>query len=473
MRCAKVGWIMGLGGLVWLAGCGAAPGENKRSDWVERDAGSWRLSDRAGLDGTASLATTLPVDSEVGVPAGAGAEDYVRLALERNPSIHAARAKVRRMGERIPQVTSLDDPMLNVTPIGQMAETAAGQVGLMTGISQKLPFPGKLDARGGIAAADVEMAKSDLERIRLAVIADTRQAYWGYYFSTRAIEVTQQSRDLLAQLQQSAESRYKANLATQQDVLRANVELSNLDNELLTLAQQRTTAAAMLNSLLDRSVTASLPSPEPVELEKIAVNLDDLLQLAAAANPDLSKINARIEGERQRLRLAKLQRWPDLTVGLTYNFVDEDGLAVMANGRDQWWVSFVINLPIWGGKLRAGEREAMWGMREGIADLLSAKNRVAFQVQDAAVKAQTQQRLVILFRDVILPQARQTVDASASGYQAGKVDFLTMVDNWRNLLNYQLMYHQSLAELEKDYARLQEAVGRELPRGEGEDDKDK
>ncbi len=471
MRRAIVVWAIGISGLLLVAGCSTSPEDKELTEWVQRDAARWQLSDRAAIHDQTTLATTLPASSINDVPAGAGAEDYVRLALERNPSIRSAKAKVQRLAERIPQVTSLDDPMLTVTPVGEMAETAAGQVGVMTGVSQKLPFPGKLRARGGIAAANVAMATSDLEQTKLGVIADTRQAYWGYYFTTRAIEVTQQSRDLLAQLRQSAESRYKANLATQQDVLRASVELSNLDNELLTLQQRRTTAAAMLNSLLDRPVMATLPSADPVTLERVSLNLDALLRQAARDNPALSKISARIEGERQRLRLAKLNRWPDLTVGLTYNFVDDDGLAIMANGKDQWWLSFGINLPIWEGKLRAGEREAFRGFQEGIADLMSARNRVAFRVQDAAVKAQTQQRLVVLFRDVILPQARQTVDASNSGYQAGKVDFLTLVDNWRKLLNYQLMYHQSVAELEKDYAQLQQAVGRDLPRRtEGEED---
>ena len=135
-----------------------------------------------------------------------------------------------------------------------------------------------------------------------------------------------------------------------------------------------------------------------------------------------------------------------------------------ANGKDQWWLTFGINVPIWFDKLRAGEREARQGMLEGIADLTQTSNQVAFRVQDALVKTDTQQRLVVLFRDVIVPQAKEAVDASASGYQAGKVDFLTLVDNWRKLLNYQLMYQQSLAELEKDYAQLQQAVGRDLPR---------
>jgi outer membrane protein TolC len=386
------------------------------------------------------------------------------VALARNPSIFAAQRRVERLGARVPQVTSLDDPMLQVAPFGEMAETAAGQVGLMTGVSQKLPFPGKLDTRGRIAEQDVAMALADLRQTRLQVVADTRRAFWSYYFATRAIETTRQSRALLSKFQQIAETEYKAGTRSQTDVLRASVELSNLDNELITLAQRQATAQSMLNQLLDRPVDAALPEPSPIQPDNIAEQLDALLVEAARHNPSIQKIHERIEQFRQRKKLAGLSRWPDLTISANYNAVDEDGLAVMANGDDQWWFGFGVNLPIWFEKYEAQEREALSGMLEGVAELSAQRNRVAFAVQDAYLKVEAQQKLVELFRDVIIPQAKQTVDASASGYRAGSVDFLTLVDNWRKLLNFDLMYHRALADMEQAIADLERAVGQDVQR---------
>ena len=81
------------------------------------------------------------------------------------------------------------------------------------------------------------------------------------------------------------------------------------------------------------------------------------------------------------------------------------------------------------------------------------------------MKVETQQRQSVLLKDVIIPQARQTVEASLSGCRTGEVDFLTLVDNWRKLLDFQLMYQASLTELERSFAELQEAVGHDLERG--------
>ncbi|MHC4142235.1 MAG: TolC family protein, partial [Planctomycetota bacterium] len=260
----------------------------------------------------------------------------MRLALERNPAIRAAQQKARRLANRIPQARSLDDPMFSITPIGEMAETAAGEVELMTSVSQKLPLPGKLDARGRIVAADVGEAVQELERVRLDVTADTRRAWWSLYFTTRAVEVTTRNRDLLAQLTDVAEARYRAGTATQQDVLRASVEMNKLDDDLIELEQRRATASAMLNRLVDRQARDA----EPLSLE-----LDTVLAMAGQSNPDIARVRERIEGFRQRLELARLNRWPDLTLSFSYNLVDSDGLSSVANGDDQWWVGAGFNLP--------------------------------------------------------------------------------------------------------------------------------
>ncbi len=247
-------------------------------------------------------------------------------------------------------------------------------------------------------------------------------------------------------------------------MLRASVELSNLGNELITLAQRQATAQSMLNQLLDRPIDAALPEPSPIQADNITEQLDALLAAAARQNPSIHKIHERIEQFRQRKKLATLNRWPDLTISANYNAVDDDGLAVMANGDDQWWFGFGVNLPIWFEKYEAQEREALQGMLEGVADLSAQRNRVAFAVQDAYLKVEAQQKLVELFRDVIIPQAKQTVDASASGYRAGSVDFLTLVDNWRKLLNFDLMYHRALADMEQAIAELERAVGQDVQR---------
>jgi len=225
----------------------------------------------------------------------------------------------------------------------------------------------------------------------------------------------------------------------------------------------------MLNRLLDRHHHATLPIPSVIDPDHIQLDINHLLVDAAANNPDIKKIHSRIESFRKKLKLAELEHWPDLTVGLNYNAVDDDGLAMSANGDDQWWLSFGFNLPIWMNKLDSGKQEARHGIMENLAVLQNEHNRISFSVQDAFYKVETQQQQVSLFRDVIIPQARQAVEVSASGYRSGQVNFLTLIDNWRKLLDFKLLYHKNVTTLEQHFAELQQAVGMNLPRNAQQD----
>ena len=144
--------------------------------------------------------------------------------------------------------------------------------------------------------------------------------------------------------------------------------------------------------------------------------------------------------------------------------MDDDGLSPVANGDDQWWLSFAINLPVWREPREAAKREALHGIYEGLHTLDDTHNRIAFRVQDAMTRVEAQQKLVLLFRDRMIPETQQTLDASVTEYTTGKSDFLNLIDNWRKLLSFELMQEQNLAAFERAMADLQEAVGRDVPR---------
>lgn len=466
MTLTQMGSLGLSAGLMWALGaCSSGPLDGPLTGVAIHDLDKTSDSELDVLRHAQSSTKEPRQANNVLLPEKPTAQNYVEAALAHNPAIVAAGQRVLRLHERIAQVTSLDDPMIAIAPFGEMAETAAGQVGVMTSLSQRLPYPGKLAVRGRIAQQEVAIAEQDVDRIRLGVIADTRRAYWNLYYAVRAIEVTQRNRDLLDRVREVVAAKLRTGSTTQESALRISVELNNLENELITLRQNRTTAVAMLNSLIDQPVETSLPDPEPMELSRMDLQLEALLTQAEASNPEIHSVRERIGQFREQREQARLGRYPDVTVGVTYNIVDDHGLSMAANGKDQWWFSFGANLPIWTGRLDAAEREATRGLIETAAVLGNERNRIAFRVQDALSRVETQQRQAVLLRDVIVPQAAQTVEASLSGYRAGSVGFLNLIDNWRRLLNFQLMYESSLASLERSVAELEQVVGGEVKRG--------
>jgi len=170
-----------------------------------------------------------------------------------------------------------------------------------------------------------------------------------------------------------------------------------------------------------------------------------------------------VQRDLDRAAWARLQYFPDLSLGALFTFIG-GGISPVANGNDSWGLSLGATLPIFWHRIRAGvlERNA-----ETLATALrwrATRNDVLLALQETAVRATTRHRSALLLRDAILPRARQALDAARAGYEAGQVEFTSMVESWRRLLDLTLDYHTTLAGLASDRAELERLVGGTLPR---------
>lgn len=425
-----------------------------------------RVDDDEAVVETATLAAVGGIaDSEpLEIPDEAGLAEYVRHALERNRSIRRAVRELQVSGHRVPQVTSLKDPMIEIVPpTGDMVETAAGMMDAQLGIAQEIPFPGRLAGRGRVAEQEVRMAFAELTDVRVRVVADVARAYYDYYLAHVSIDISRASELLLDQMRSVAAARYRTGSATQQDVLRAEVEIYGLINELITLEQRRATARARLNTLMDRPVDAPLPAPRSFELDDVAWKLTEAMDRAAEMNPKLARLREQIARDLEQIRLAKLEYYPDLRASFGYGFIGS-GISPVASGDDNWNLGMGLNLPIWWKRLRAGVLEANSSALASVEQLEEARNTVLFGLHDTLVRVDTQYRQAILFRDLLVPRARQTVEVSTAAYRSGELDFTALLENWRNWLDYSLDYHRALAGLEQRFADLQQLIGARVPR---------
>ena len=465
------GFWLGISGLLLLAACGSYDG--RLQDKVEAEAQDLVPSvrdDKAVIAlAEAAAERKLPAAKAFPIPEEAGLEGYISLALTNNPLIRHGIRKIQALGYRVPQVTSLDDPMLGILPpTGALAETAAGQVTGGVGLSQSIPWPGKLTTKGQIAEHVIRMAFEDLGELRIATVAQTIQAFDDYYLAHVSIGINDESRLLLRTIRDVASARYRSGQATQQDVLRAEVELYILTNQLITLKQEKATAAARLNSLMYRRVDALLPDPRSFPLTAIKWQLPEVMSHAVAANPRLARLGEQIKRDLKIIELADLDYYPDLTIGFSYSFVSGTGLSPVANGSNIFGVPIGINLPIWRKRLRAKVLEKNSEALSSVEEYKHLRNSIFYQLQDTLVKIDTQYRQAVLLRDVLVPRSWQAVEVSTSAYRAGRLEFTALIDNWRLWLDQSLGYHESLAGLEQRFADLQHLVGLRLPRSAGQ-----
>ena len=393
-----------------------------------------------------AVAEDLPT-SEIHLP------DLVREALERNPEVQMAARVVEAKHAHIPQAGALPDPVLMYgvenegRPVPFETLGTNGFSDVYVGITQEIPFHGKRGLREKVAGEEASAEEWAYERIRRRVAVQVAEAYYDLYATHAALGIVDESLKLLDQLTKVARARLAVGQASQQDVLDAEVELSRLEERKSTLERRRATTEAALQRLLLRTATATLGRPAPVLETPLAATLDELLARAEAESPVVHEAETRTSKAERTVDLARKERLPDFGVKLAY---------YNRAGLDPWY-SFggTLSLPIYAG------RKQKQAILEANADLGAARSareaavsEVRFEVTESYFMASTADRLLRLYDEGILKQARLSLDSAIAQYQVGKVDFLTLVSSWRRLLDYNLAYHEQLAEHEKALARL-------------------
>ncbi len=398
------------------------------------------------------------------LPQEAGLQDYKRYAALNNPGLEAAFNRWRAAVERIPQVTALPDPRFTYRYYIDEVETRVGPQEQSFSVAQMFPWFGKLKLRGDVATEAAFAAQQRYEAAKLNLFYRIADAYYEYYYLARAIAVVERMRDLMERLEGVARSRYKVGAAGYPAIIRAQVEIGKLEDRLRTLTDLRGPIVARLNAALNRPMAAPLPWPQTVPQTQIAASDEEVLAWLAEASPELTALDHEVARQGYRMALAAKDYYPDVTLGLTYI---DTGSALMPStpddSKDPLIAMVSVNVPLWRQKYRAAKREAAAKHRSALrirgdrTNLLSAKAKmVLFKLRDA-------ERKVDLFRDTLLPKARQSLNATETAFSAGKGTFLDLVDSERVLLEFALSHERALADRAQRLEELEMLVGRRMP----------
>ncbi|WP_419192697.1 TolC family protein [Kolteria novifilia] len=388
---------------------------------------------------------------------------YVGMAVERNPDIQAARSAALALSDVVPQVTALDDPILSsvaYTGSELSPQTLTGRVANSLALTQSLPWLGKLRLDGDIATEDARIALASLVATELRVIERVRLSYYDLYFNQQAVAISRESEKLLKDITDYAEIRYRTGQTSQQDVLLAQVELSQLQDEIVVFEQNIGIAQADISQLLELSPDSTMEALDRVLLPNVPKHLDALYDAAIAQRPELRERLLAIFRDRQSVERAKLDYFPDFDVGLTWNNVTEDGsLSPFANGDDNLGIVVAMNLPVRYRKLSAGVREARHRVAQSVRSYDSARDATLASVRRQIVQARALEKQIAIFENRIIPEAKQTLEVSAADYRVGKVVFVQLIDNWTDLLEFRVQLARLKANLGQTLATLERVVG--------------
>jgi cobalt-zinc-cadmium efflux system outer membrane protein len=385
--------------------------------------------------------------------------DLIQVALTRNPAIKAAAERYKSQQARVPQARSLPDPTLtvgwmgNITPFSVQQGFPPSYRGLT--VAEHFPYPGKLTLQGKLADRGAEAAWWEYEQVRRQVTSDAKVAYYEYSYYTQALEITRKDKSLLQKLASISQELYKVGKGMQADVFRAQVEVSRIDQKLIILSQMQDTSRARLNTLLFLDPESPLPAPAPYQPAEFHVTLQELYVLAQQNDPGLERDQRMIESNRYAVNLARKAYDPDFNVSYSYQqrpvLQDSNGFMVG------------INLPIFfRTKQREGVIEASHDLTGAQHDLDNRMTTLNYEIKQQYLSATASRDLSNLYAKAIVPQSSLALESSMSAYEVGKLDFLSMLTNFMDVLNYEVGYYEELSKYQSALARLEPMVGTEL-----------
>ncbi|MBA3579372.1 MAG: TolC family protein [Gemmatimonadaceae bacterium] len=419
--------------------------------------------------------------------------DLVARAIATNPSLRAASRRVNAAEARASASGLLPDPMLMLgilnLPLGEEKMTAAGPIPdagpdpmtmKMIGLSQTVPFPGKLRRERAVARHEAEAARAALNSRARQIEREVRDAYYELAFIDRALHVLSDNAGIITSTVRLTEALYGTGGAKQSEVLRARVEAGKLGGQAITLNEQRQSVLARLNALLDLPSLTPVPDPviparisraaSPVQAERVrftSASLGaraadspipapaELQEIALRRSPVLAEQAALIAAQAARVELARRRYLPDLDFSLQYGQRDDRPDMLTAT----------VSLPLpWQKRrkqdaLASGERSDLTALE---LEYRASENEIRSQVARLHAELERTRSQLALYVASILPLARASLSSATATYSAGQTPMLALLDAQATVFNHELEYFRLLTEFARSLAELEQVVGTEV-----------
>ncbi|SRR5581483_3010478 len=384
-------------------------------------------------------------------------KDLIREAEQNSPEIaiaergYAAATHVARQASALPdtQVTFQHLSVGSPRPFAGYTNSEFAYLGL--GASQEIPYPGKRGMRGQVANREAEVRHIQIESVRRTVIDKLKAAYFRLAYLQQTLSVLERNDQLLKDVEQIVESRYRVGQGNQQEVLKAQLQSTKILQEITMHHREVGQLEAQLKQLLNRPQESPDIQTEPPAARSLTYSAADLLTLAKQENPDVKAQQAMLAKTESQVELAKREFRPDFSVQYMYQNTDR-------KFRDYYMAGFSVTLP------NRGRRKAQLAEAEAIRDQANKQLEAEVQqrlaeVQDQYVVAQTSAEQLKIYKDGLIPQSNATFQSSLTAYQSNRQDFETLLSSFMDVLSLEIEYQRELAEHEVALARLEMLTG--------------
>ncbi|EKE03953.1 MAG: outer membrane efflux protein [uncultured bacterium] len=406
---------------------------------------------------TINISLSLPVFSQE-----LTLQSLINEALQNNPEIKAAEAKISAAQYRVPQAKSLPDPMIE---LGYQSEGYSPNLDMpgskgMFNLGQTILYPGKRKLKGEVASKEVEVLNAKLETVQLKTVSRVKELYYNLFLAYKMLDIIQDNVDLFNKIEKAAISRYTTGLGEQQDVLMAQTEKYNLLAQEEKIKQGIQSTEARLNAILGRENNLSYEKPIELLQTMILYNPDELISIAYKNSPWLLVSEKSIEQNEIKVKLAKKDYYPDFTI--------KGGTGFRGNGlSDMWNLSTQVAIPIfYKDKQRNAVKEAEAQVQESEYNFKNVQYDLASSIRDNHSVINAADRLMKIYKNGLISKTNQDFQLALTGYITGKNDALTTISRLKALLDYKTFYWEQFVAREKAIAHIESLTAVNLGAGQ-------
>ena len=403
---------------------------------------------------------SLSQSTTVALATGIDLPTLIRLAVERNPKLKAARANWQATIERYPQVTALPDPMLMYSYFARSVETRVGPQRHRLGFSQSFPYPGTLDAVGRVTLKEIEIQRVKYEQVVRDLIVDLKLAYHELAYLQRAWQITEQNQKLLDHILKIANTRYASGEATLNDVLKAQSQLVQLSYDLILVRELEEVEKGNINALLSVSSTIYLGPPAPIAYTVLDIPVADLERQALARRQELQIADLMIQKAAEAIKLAELKTKPMFKLEL---MTVETGDALMPHaldsGKNPISMGVGISIPWSSSKNRSQIRESELNRSAAVENKRLMEDLMLANLKRLYFRLENARRLVDLYENSLIPQAEQAMEVAETWHQEGTKSIAGLLETQSVWLNFNLARLRAITDYQQNLAQLERIVG--------------
>jgi outer membrane protein TolC len=317
--------------------------------------------------------------------------------------------------------------------------------------------------QGDVAAEKANAAATRVSTIQNAVIADVANSWYELYYFNRALEIMEGNRDLVQYLESVARTRYQTGSSGHSDVIRAQVELGKIENDLASLTDRKAPLLARLNAALNRNPQATIKMPDSAPILDVSTDDKTLIERVIGNNPELSALSFDVAAATAAKERADKDFFPDFSIGFDYIATDEARTPnVQDSGNDPIAATFSMTLPIQRGKYKAGVNAAEARVAGQRARRDHYLNRLEADTVSTIFRLRDARRQIDLYQTTLLPKANESLAATQRAYSAGASTFVDLVDAQRILLVFELAEARAITDHNQARTTLEELIGESL-----------